>query len=216
MTWNSGRGQVQGGAASAQTDGQSVHGQSMHDQPVHGQPVHDLHIPLRPGLDAVPAAPLNIHQATVLPEWIDYNGHLNMAYYVLMFDNATDRFFDLIDLGRDYVQRQNHSAFVLETHVTYQQEVALDDSLRFTFQLIDADEKRLHYYFEMFHATQNYLASTSEQIALHVDLDARSSVPFPEAMKQRIDCVLAAHASLPQPDGIGRSIGIRRRARPQR
>ena len=71
--------------------------------PVHGdhearQPPHQLHIPLRPGQDSVPAAPIDIHQAKVLPQWIDYNGHLNMAYYVLMFDNATDRFFDLIDL----------------------------------------------------------------------------------------------------------------------
>ncbi len=201
MTLNSDQNQIQSGGAAAHTDDQSVHG---------------LHIPLRPKLDTVPMAPLNIHQATVLPEWIDYNGHLNMAYYVLMFDNATDRFFDLIDLGRDYVERRNHSAFVLETHVTYQQEVALDDSLRFTFQLIDADEKRLHYYFEMFHATRDYLAATSEQIALHVDLGARGSTPFPEAMKQRIDSILTAHAGLPQPDGVGRSIGIRRRTQPQR
>jgi acyl-CoA thioester hydrolase len=175
------------------------------------RPVHDLHIPLRPGLDTVPAAPLEVHGASVLPEWIDYNGHLNMAYYVLMFDNATDRFFDLIDLGADYVREQEHSAFVLETHVTYQQEVALDDPLRFVFQLIDADEKRLHYYFEMYHATQGYLASTSEQIALHVSLDARRSTPFPAAMMQRIDMFLTAHANLPRPDGVGRSIGIRPR-----
>jgi acyl-CoA thioester hydrolase len=195
MTQNNSQNPVQGGTATARID----------DQPVHG-----LHIPLRPGLDVVPAGPLDIHRATVLPEWIDYNGHLNMAYYVLMFDNATDRIFDLIDLGQNYVVREKHSAFVLETHVTYQQEVALDDPLRFTFQLIDADDKRLHYYFEMFHATRNFLASTSEQIALHVDLAARRSSPFPPLMKQRINCVRAAHAGLPRPDGVGRSIGIRR------
>lgn len=170
---------------------------------------HKLHVPLRLGQDAVPLAPLHIHRATVLPEWIDYNGHLNMAYYVLMFDNATDRFFDLIDLGVDYAERSRHSAFVLETHVTYQQEVALGDHLRFTFQLIDADDKRLHYYFEMYHEEQGFRAATSEQIALHVDLGARRAAPFPELMKQRIDSILMAHADLPQPDGVGRSIGIR-------
>ena len=173
--------------------------------------VHKLHIPLRPGLDAVPSAPLHIHRATVLPEWIDYNGHLNMAYYVLMFDNATDRFFDLIDLGVDYVERSQHSAFVLETHVTYQQEVGLGDHLRFTMQLIAADEKRLHYYFEMYHEEQGFRAATSEQIALHVDLGARRAAAFPELMRQRIDSVLMAHADLPRPDGVGRSIGIRAR-----
>lgn len=171
--------------------------------------VHQLHIPLRPGLDTVPAKPIDIHQATVLPEWIDYNGHLNMAYYVLMFDNATDRFFDLIDLGVDYVRRCQHSAFVLETHVTYQQEVGLGDPLLFSFQLIDADEKRLHYYFEMYHREKGFRAATSEQIALHVDLESRRAMPFPETMRHRIDTVMTAHADLSKPDGVGRSIGIR-------
>ncbi len=180
-------------------------------QPAARPAVHGLHIPLRPGRDKVPAKAMDIHRAQVLPEWIDYNGHLNMAYYVLMFDNATDQFFDLIDLGVDYVARSGHSAFVLETHVTYQQEVGIDDGLRFTFQLIDADEKRLHYYFEMFHAERGFLAATSEQIALHVDLGARRSATFPDAMKRRIDVVLEAHAGLPEPDGVGRSIGIRAR-----
>ena len=172
---------------------------------------HGLHKPSRPNIDAVPTAPLDIHQATVKPEWIDYNGHLNMAYYVLMFDNATDGFFDLIDLGVDYASRSQHSAFVLETHVTYRQEVGLGDSLGFTLQLIDADAKRLHYYLEMFHEEQGFLAATSEQIAMHVDLNSRKSAPFPKTMKQRIDLVLKAHADLPRPDSVGRSIGLRSR-----
>ena len=172
-------------------------------------PPHGLHIPFRPDEDAIPGSALDIHLARVLPEWIDYNGHLNMAYYVLMFDNATDRFFDLIDLGVDYVARCNHSAFVLETHVTYRQEVGLDDLLRFTFQIIDADEKRLHYYFEMYHADQGFLAATSEQIAMHVNLQARRSATFPPEMKARIDAFLIAQAELPRADGFSRSIGIR-------
>lgn len=161
--------------------------------------------------DAEYNAPLEIHQATVKPEWIDYNGHLNMAYYVLMFDNATDGFFDLIDLGIDYVNRSQHSAFILESHVTYQREVILDDPLRFTLQLIDADEKRIHYYLEMFHTEQGFCASTSEQIAMHMDLAERRSKPFPKIMKHQIDLVLKAHANLPKPDNVGRSIGLRPR-----
>ena len=162
--------------------------------------------------EAVPKPPLVIHKATVKPEWIDYNGHLNMAYYILLFDNATDRFFDLIDLGVDYVNRSQHSAFVLETHVTYQREVSLDDPLRFTLQLIDADEKCLHYYLEMFHAEHGFRASTSEQIAIHIDLSKRRPKPFPKVMKQQIDLVLKSHADLPEPDNLGRSIGLRPKA----
>ena len=158
--------------------------------------------------DAVPIPPLDIHKTTVKPEWIDYNGHLNMAYYVLMFDNATDSFFDLLDLGASYANRCQHSAFVLETHITYLREVSLDDPLRFTLQLIDADEKRLHYYLEMFHAEEGFLASTSEQVAIHVDLTKRKSKLFPKIMKQKIDMLLRAHADLPPPDNVGRSIGL--------
>ena len=162
--------------------------------------------------EALPKPPLEIHKAAVKPEWIDYNGHLNMAYYILLFDNATDRFFDLIDLGVDYVNRSQHSAFVLETHVTYQREVSLDDPLRFTLQLIDADEKCLHYYLEMFHAEHGFRASTSEQIAIHIDLSKRRPKPFPKVMKQQIDLVLKSHADLAEPDNLGRSIGLRPKA----
>ena len=162
--------------------------------------------------DAEPKSPLEIHQATVKPDWIDYNGHLNMAYYVQMFDNATDKFFDMIDVGVDYVNRSQHSVFVLETHVTYQREVSLDDPLRFTLQLIDADEKCLHYYLEMFHAEHGFRASTSEQIAIHIDLSKRTPKPFPKVMKQQIDLVLKSHADLAEPDNLGRSIGLRPKA----
>jgi acyl-CoA thioester hydrolase len=172
---------------------------------------HGLPIPFHPDRDVVPDAPIDIHREVVRPEWIDYNGHMNVAYYVLAFDHATDRFFDLIDLGADYVKRENNSSFVLETHVTYQQEVKEGDPLRFTFQLIDADEKRLHYYFEMFHADAGFRAATSEQLALHVDLDTRRAAPFPAELLARVKAVRSAHAGLPLPEGAGRSIALRRR-----
>ena len=156
-------------------------------------------------------APLALHREVVLPEWIDYNGHMNVAFYVLAFDHATDRFLDLIDLGHDYMKRTNNSSFVLETHVTYAREVKLDDPLQFTLQLLDADEKRLHYYFEMFHGTEGYLAATSELISMHVDLDARLSAPMPEAAQRRIAAILEAHRDLARPEQSGRVIGIRRK-----
>ncbi|HZD26949.1 MAG TPA: thioesterase family protein [Alphaproteobacteria bacterium] len=171
---------------------------------------HGLAVPLRPGLDQVPVEPLEIHRETVRPEWIDYNGHMNVAYYVLAFDHATDRLFDLIDLGIDYVQRSGRSAFVLETHVGYRQEVKEGDPLRFTVQLIEADDKRLHYYLEMFHAGEGYLAATSEQLALHVDLTARRACPFPEPLRDRLAALMEAHMALPRPAGVGRGIALRR------
>lgn len=171
----------------------------------------DLHTPLDLSVDRLPAAPLDVHAMTVAADWIDYNGHMNVACYVMAFDKATDRFFDLLDIGEAYAARENKSAFVLETHVTYDREVTLGDSLRFSLQVIDCDEKRLHYFLEMFHATQGYLSASSELLVMHVDLAARRSAPFPEAAQARIEAMMAAHRDLPRPARAGASIGIRRR-----
>ena len=171
-----------------------------------------IHVPLRPGSDAIPAQPLEIHRERVQAEWIDYNGHMNVAYYVLAFDHATDRLLDLLDLGIDYVRRENKSYFVLETHVRYCQEVALDDPLLFTVQVIDADAKRMHFYFKMRHEDEGFVSATSELIGMHVNLATRRSEAFPDASQARIEALLEAQAALAKPEPVGASIGIRRRA----
>ena len=102
--------------------------------------------------------------------WIDYNGHMNMAYYNLVFDQALDQVFDELGIGAAYVRDGGGSCFTVEIHVTYVQELKLDDPLRVTFQLLDWDEKRLHFFGEMHHAEYGYLAATSEQMSLHVDM----------------------------------------------
>jgi acyl-CoA thioester hydrolase len=170
-----------------------------------------LSIPIDPARDVLDAAPLEVHREAVKPEWIDYNGHMNVAYYVLAFDHATDRLFDLFDLGVDYVKRTNNSTFVLETHVTYAQEVHEGDPLRFTAQLLDYDAKRLHYFLQMFHAEEGYLSATSEQIALHVSLDTRRTAPIPAEQLARLSVAMAAHQGLTRPPQAGRVIGIVRK-----
>ncbi|MFA5119861.1 thioesterase family protein [Zavarzinia sp.] len=155
-------------------------------------------------------APLDCGQAVVRPEWIDYNGHMNVGYYTLAFDQALDRAFDRFDCGKAYVERTNHSFFVLQTNVRYLQEVTQGDPLAFSFLLIDRDPKRLHYFMEMRHGESGFLAATSEQVALHVDLDRRRSAPMPEAHQALFAEMLAAHALLPRPEGLGQSIGLKR------
>ncbi len=85
--------------------------------------------------------PLDNYHAPVEAAWIDYNGHMNVAYYVLMFDRATDTLLDRLGLGAAYRRRTNHSIYVLEAHITYEREVKEGDVLRFTSQLVDADER---------------------------------------------------------------------------
>lgn len=153
---------------------------------------------------------LALHREVVPPEWIDYNGHMNMAYYLLAFDHASDRLFDLLDLGMAYRQRANHGLFTLETHATYERELRLGDPITFTTQLLDYDAKRIHYFHCMHHAAEGYLAATNELICLHVDLSARRAAPLPAEALARLEGVMAAHRGLPRPPQAGRVIGIRR------
>ena len=162
--------------------------------------------------DEIPNTPLLVHQGKVLPEWIDYNGHMNVAYYVMVFDHATDGMFDMIDIGIDHVKRDNGSMFVLETHVNYLQEVDEGAPLDLTCQMIDADEKRLHLYFEMHHGEEGFLSATSELMALHVDMNTRRTAPFLPDAQARINAIMAQHKDLPKPERVGQTIGIRRKS----
>jgi acyl-CoA thioester hydrolase len=163
----------------------------------------------------MPAQPLDIYRAPVEAAWIDYNGHMNLAYYVLMFDRATDALFDRLGLGAEYRQRTNHSLFVIETHVTYEREVKIGDMLRFTTQLIDGDAKRLHIFHTMHHAAAGYRAATTELLVLHVDLAGPAACNFAPAEKAAIDALLAEHRLLPRPARLGRTIALRRTAPPK-
>lgn len=153
----------------------------------------------------------DLQPAEVLPEWIDGNGHVNVAYYVLAFDRALDSFCDYVGIGWKAIPERNQSIFVLETHVSYIKEVVNGDPLKFTLQLLDHDEKRLHFFMRMLHGTENYLAATSEQIALHVDLSNRRGAPMPKEAQERLARIFTLHKTFPLPPEAGRKIGIRRR-----
>jgi acyl-CoA thioester hydrolase len=148
---------------------------------------------------------------TVQPDWIDYNGHMNLAFYVLAFDKGSDVLLDSLGLGEAYRRATNHSVYVLEAHVTYDQEVKLGDPLLVETQLVDADTKRLHIFHRMRHADQGFLAATTELLALHVDLAGPRAAPFPAEAQAGIAALLAEHRRLPPPPQLGRSISIKRR-----
>ena len=154
-------------------------------------------------------APLALLDTAVRPEWIDLNDHMNVAYYVLAFDLATDALFDRLDIGRCHVAEDRQSMFALEVHVRYTAELCLGDRLRVTCQLLDADEKRLHFFHRMVRS-DGVAAATSEWLALHVALGSRKATPFPAAVRTRIAALAAAQATLPMPAEAGRTIGIRR------
>lgn len=141
-------------------------------------------------------------------QWIDYNGHLNMAYYNVLFDRAVDEAYELIGIGYDYLKTQNHSTFTAEAHVRYLREIHAGDPVRVTFQLLAYDAKRIHYFEQLFHAEQGWLSASSENMTLHVDMAAKKVAPFPDSVMQRLAAMQAAHARLPRPDGVGRKIAM--------
>jgi acyl-CoA thioester hydrolase len=149
-----------------------------------------------------------IHEATVLPEWIDYNGHMNLAYYVVVFDQATDVLYDRLGIWLPYREATGNSCFTVETHTIYEQEVNVGDRVRVHTYLLGADSKRLHYFHEMFHAEQGYRAAVQELMALHVDLSVRRTAPFPEDRALVIQSALAECAALPAPKEAGRRIAM--------
>jgi acyl-CoA thioester hydrolase len=139
--------------------------------------------------------------------WIDYNGHINMAYYNVLFDRAVDEAYELLDIGHDYLAT-GCSTFTAEVHVRYLRELHAGDPVRATFQLLDFDSKRLHYFEQLFHATEGWVSATSENMALHVDMAAKKTAPFPGAVMRRIGKMMASHANLPRPEAAGRRIAM--------
>jgi len=154
------------------------------------------------------AAPIICPEQQVENAWIDYNGHMNMAFYNVAFDRGVDHFFDLLGIGAAYAASGQGSCFVLEAHVTYLQELKLGDPLRIELQVIAHDHKRIHFFENMFHATDGYLAATSEQMTLHVDLRTRRSAPFPEAVQTSLGRLMATHSKLERPPQLGHVINV--------
>ena len=150
--------------------------------------------------------PLDLWCEAVRPGWIDFNGHMNVAYYVLIFDHAVDALFNHVGLDTDYRTRTTGSTFTVESHITYDRELVEGDEARCTAQLMDFDEKRIHHYYEMYHATEGYLAATTEFMSLHVDLETRRVVPMPDAILDQLGGLMASHARLPRPENLGRVI----------
>ena len=154
------------------------------------------------------AAPFDGFRSLVKPEWIDVNGHLNMAYYVLVFDHATDAWFEHLGLGSAHRRANPITTFCLEAHVTYHREVREGDPLRVTTRLLGFDAKRLHYFHEMYHAGEGYLAATNELMSLHVSQVSRRATPMAPEILARLADVQAAHDPLPRAPQIGRVMGL--------
>src|ERR1700716_926082 len=148
-------------------------------------------------------APYQRFEGEVLPEWIDWNGHLNLAYYVVLFDRATDLLFDELGLGLDYRRNEEKGTFVVETHNLYERELLVGERVRVATQILGNDSKRLHLAHEMFSLTSRQRTATQELMYLHTAPPARRVVPWLAEAHERVAAAAATHARLRRPDWTG-------------
>ena len=153
-------------------------------------------------------APFLASVMQIEPQWIDYNGHLNMAYYNVMMDRAIDQLWLHLGIGPAYMKERHGSTFTAECHVRYLREIHLGDPVQVSILLVAADEKRLHTFEEMRHATEGWLSATSENMTIHIDMTARKTAPFPPDIRARIEALANAHRSVKRPEGIGRKVAM--------
>ena len=159
-------------------------------------------------LEPVFFAPFVSSVMRVEPRWIDYNGHLNMAYYNVLFDRAVDEMYNLAGIGEAYTKQNRRSLFTAEAHIRYLRELHADDPVRVTFQLLGFDSKRVHFFEQLFHAAEGWVSATSECLSLHVDMDERKTVAFDKDVAKKLAAIMAAHARLPRPEAAGRKIAM--------
>jgi acyl-CoA thioester hydrolase len=154
---------------------------------------------------------LPVHCAVVRPEWIDFNGHMNVAYYLMAFDQAADGLIEALGLGPDYRARTACSTFVVEAHITYQRELHEGDPFEIRGRLIDFDEKRMRVIQLMSHETAGHRVASVEWLMIHVDTKTRRAVPLPADILADLARRKAAVAEEPMPAEVGRSIGLGKR-----
>ena len=151
---------------------------------------------------------VEIARGHVLPEWIDYNDHMNVAYYVLAFDQGVDALWARFGITDAHIREQLSSTFAVEAHVMYLRELHQDDAFVVTAQIIAFDEKRIHQFQRMYRAADGVLAATAEWMNLHVDLATRRVAPWPQHILAGIAAIAREQRDWPLPAEAGHRMTI--------
>lgn len=149
---------------------------------------------------------LEPYRTTVVPEWIDYNDHLTEGFYAVIFGDASDNLLTQIGFGADYRDQQRGTFYTVETHVRFLRELKLGDQLEVHMRIIGVDEKRLHFWHELMHAEEGFIAATQEAMLLHVDLDEIRVRPMDPAIQRAAYDAWDADADMPLPAKLGAAV----------
>lgn len=149
-----------------------------------------------------------IYRGTVMPEWIDLNDHMNVAYYVKAFDDGIDNLWHIFGITADHIRDNNSSTFAVDCHVKYRKEIRLDEPYVITTQVLAYDAKRIHQFMRMYHATDTYLVASTEWLNLHVDLGVRRVSPWPDHIVDGIAHFVERQGDWPMPEDVCGSIRV--------
>jgi Predicted thioesterase len=129
----------------------------------------------------------------VKSEWTDYNGHMNLAFYIHLFDASWEVLLQKFNIGEDSAKIEKRTTFAVESHTTYDMEVKVGDEVDMNLLFIDFDKKRIVYKLEMIHKVEKYLAATTEVCSLYVDLDTRRVTEFEDSKRKLINEFIDNH-----------------------
>lgn len=156
-------------------------------------------------------SPLRTAPLTVPSGWIDYNEHMNVAYYSMAFDKAADQIYDdVLLIGADYARELRMGPYVIQQQIHYIGELLRGDEFCIGFRILDWDAKRMHTWSDLIRVSDGRVAASAEALMMNVDLELRSSSPYPDWAMARIEALGKAQWDLPRPTLMGRTIGIRR------
>lgn len=161
--------------------------------------------------DPAPSALIVSPVIEIEADWVDYNGHLNQAYYGVIFDRAVDHALMPVGLGPEYITERNCSYMTVESHTCFIRELVRPDTVRVVSRILDVDDKRLHMFAEMRQVADDWLAATVEYMFLHIDMSVRRTAPWPADLRAKLDTLKARSDTLPWPERAGRRIGIPRK-----
>jgi acyl-CoA thioester hydrolase len=145
----------------------------------------------------------------VKPDWTDYNGHLNVRYFLWIFDEATHIWYADLKLGQPYRESTNHTTFAVQCHITYQREGREGDNLSIRSQMLGYDDKRMHYFKTLYNDDGDYQMATFEQLCVHVDLSTRKVVSWPAEIMQSFEERFTSHSQLELPPQVGAVMDVK-------
>ena len=166
---------------------------------------------IQKGHDGPYKTPIILSEKIVLKEWIDYNGHMNVAFYTIAFDNSLDEFLEnTLGIGETHALQNKQGPFVLQSHYHYLNEMSLDEKFNVRLLVVDCDEKKMHLCLDIFSIKQNKVIAVSETVLINVNLAIRKTEKYPIWAYNRLLKLKKTHQNGKFPSVLGKPIGLKK------